>query len=142
MNVPFTESWLTCLNAYGVGMHDSATNSEWLGTTHTHTHAHRKSYLKAACRQETRYQKKIKELVHVHSEGDTVGIKIHHADRTNTDARLLPCKVHRTKMRESGQQCQVYTAAGIIRSICRPSHCHVSSYCHPNKSGQRREHCR
>ena len=25
--------------------------------------------------------------------GDTVGIKIHSADRTNTDARLLPCKV-------------------------------------------------
>jgi hypothetical protein len=28
-----------------------------------------------------------------HSIGDTVGIRIHKVDRTNTDSNILPCKV-------------------------------------------------
>ena len=36
--------------------------------------------------------------------------------RTNTDARLVPCKVLKTKTHDTQQSCQVYSKAGIIKN--------------------------
>ena len=48
------------------------------------------NYLKAANKQKVKYD--AKRLTKEYCVGDTVGISIHEVDRTNTDARLLPCK--------------------------------------------------
>ena len=53
-------------------------------------------------------------------DGDTAGIKIHSADCTSTDVRLLPCKLLSTKATESDcQMCKVYTSAGIAQNWFR-----------------------
>ena len=48
-------------------------------------------------RENKRNQKKLKEVVKLFSEGNTVGVKIHYADRTHTDVRLLPRQVSSAK---------------------------------------------
>ena len=53
------------------------------------------NYLKAANKQQVNSD--ANRLTKEYCVGDTVGISIHEVDRTNTDARLLPCKVHSTK---------------------------------------------
>ena len=53
----------------------------------------RNNYLKAARRQEYRHHEQVKELITTFCDDDTVGVKIHHADRTNTDAQLSPYEV-------------------------------------------------
>uniref|UniRef100_A0A673CDC6 Gypsy retrotransposon integrase-like protein 1 n=1 Tax=Sphaeramia orbicularis TaxID=375764 RepID=A0A673CDC6_9TELE len=50
------------------------------------------SYLQTAQRQNQRHTKQTQQLKD-YSVGATVGIRINNADRTNTDARVLPCKV-------------------------------------------------
>ena len=60
---------------------------------------------------------KKKDVVQAFSEGNTVGVKIHHADRTNTDARLLPCKVFETKTVDNFVVYRLYNPPGIIK-IC------------------------
>ena len=77
----------------------------------------REGYLKAARRQDSRYQSSIKEFVKEFEIGCTVGIRIHQADRTNTDdARLLPCKILDIKQDKDPKLYQLYSAAGIINS--------------------------
>ena len=48
--------------------------------------------------------------------GDTVGIKIHSADRTNTDARLLPCKVMEVSVKNGKKFYRIYSASGILKN--------------------------
>ncbi|KAL8580453.1 hypothetical protein ACOMHN_001222 [Nucella lapillus] len=80
----------------------------------------RKAYLKAASRQQTRYEKRMKQLRHTFEEGNTVGIKIHKVDRTNTSAKLLPCKVLATKPLDHNLKLfKVYTTSGIIKNWFR-----------------------
>ena len=43
------------------------------------------NYLKAASTQRTRYQRKLEGFIKEYAVEDTVGIKIHNADRTNTE---------------------------------------------------------
>ena len=58
-------------------------------------------YTKAARRQESEYQKKLKEVVSSFSEGNTVGEIIHYADRTHTLGRF---NVRYLKARRQGRQ--------------------------------------
>ena len=48
--------------------------------------------------------------------GDIVGIKIHSADRTNTDARLLPCKVMEVSVKNGKKFYRIYSASGILKN--------------------------
>ena len=79
----------------------------------------RKNYLKAARRQETRYQKKVKQITKSFSRDCTVGVRIHSADRTNTDVRLLTCKISDTKESGDSVMYKVYCPAGIIKNWFR-----------------------
>ena len=73
--------------------------------------ASRRNYLKAAKRREFRYQKKLKEVVKSFSEDNTTDVKNHYTDRTNTDARLLPCKVSESRTVDSF----------LVYRVCCPS---------------------
>lgn len=79
----------------------------------------RNNYLKAARRQDTRYQKKVKDVTQSFQNGHTVGVKIHSADRTNTDVRLLTCKILESKMRGGDSVYRVYCPTGIVKNWFR-----------------------
>ena len=53
----------------------------------------RDQFLKTAQKQRHRHENNVQHIRKEFKEGDTVGIKIADVDRTNTDARILPCKV-------------------------------------------------
>lgn len=92
------------------------------GTQHKkHRFAARRNFLKAAQKQEKRYERQVGDFVLLYSKGDTVGVKIHHADRTNTAARLLPCKVLSCKEVGQGNRpmYKVYSVAGVIKNWFR-----------------------
>lgn len=77
------------------------------------------NYLNNARRAQKQYNKnnKVKSDYVV---GDTVGIRIHQADRTNTDPKILPCKVLDKDPTKSAQY-QIYCASGIIKGRCLAS---------------------
>ncbi|KAK7091747.1 hypothetical protein V1264_009390 [Littorina saxatilis] len=81
--------------------------------------AARRNFLTAARRQESRYQKKLNDVTKSFSEGNTVGVKIHSADRTNTDVRLLTCKVLESKTVGGCEMYKVYCPAGIVKNWLR-----------------------
>ena len=54
-----------------------------------------------------------------YNEGDVVGIKIHQANRTNTDVRLLPCKVKERVEKNGKLLYRLYTSADIISILYR-----------------------
>ena len=57
----------------------------------------RRNYLKAARCQESRCQRKLKKVVKLFCEGNTVSVNIYYTYRTKTGAQLLPCKVSESK---------------------------------------------
>ena len=75
-----------------------------------------KCYLKAAATQRTRHRLQMDEFVKDYAIGDTVGIKIHNADRTNTDARLLPCKVYEVTIKNDIKCYRIYSATGKLKN--------------------------
>ena len=75
-----------------------------------------RSYLKAAAAQRNRHQIKVNEFVKDYAVGDTGGVKIHTADRTNTDARLLPCKVMEVSVKDGKKSYRIYSASGILKN--------------------------
>jgi hypothetical protein len=91
------------------------------------------NYLKAANRQQVNFDAKAKNLVKTYSIGDTVGIRINEVDRTNTDPRVLPCKVMEVNQKGQDTIYKIYTAGGILknrfksedlvdmRNVCFPS---------------------
>ncbi|CAH1264333.1 KRBA2 [Branchiostoma lanceolatum] len=74
------------------------------------------NYLKAANRQQKNFDAKVKKLIKHYSLGDTVGIRINEVDRTNTDQRLIPCKV--LEVSDKGQDItyRVYSAEGRLKN--------------------------
>ena len=74
------------------------------------------SYLKAAATQRTRHQCRLNGFVKEYTVGETVGIKIQNVDRTNTDGRLLPCKVLGADSKEGRPVYKLYCATGILRN--------------------------
>ena len=57
------------------------------------------------------------DITTTYSQADTVGIKIHQADRTNMD--MSPCKI-KEKVDKSGKSVyRLYTPAGIINILYR-----------------------
>lgn len=52
-----------------------------------------RNYLKAANKQQINFDAKVLHVATSYNEGDNVGISIHEVDRTNTGAKLLPCKI-------------------------------------------------
>ena len=79
--------------------------------------AGRQKKQQAARRHELRYQKKLTEVVKSFSEDNTTDVKNHYTDRTNTDARLLPCEVFETKTVDNFVVYRLYNPPGIIK-IC------------------------
>ena len=75
-----------------------------------------KSYLKAVAAQRNRHNIQVTTFVKDYAVGDTVGIKIHRADRTNTDARLLPCKVMEVSVKNGKKFYRIYSASGILKN--------------------------
>ena len=75
-----------------------------------------KSYLKAVAAQRNRHNIQVTTFVKDYAVGDTVGIKIHSADRTNTDARLLPCKVMEVSVKNGKKFYRIYSASGILKN--------------------------
>jgi hypothetical protein len=52
-----------------------------------------------------------------HSIGDTVGIRIHKVDRTNTDSNILPCKVLEVKkVTDSKSFYNIFSKDGILKT--------------------------
>ena len=51
------------------------------------------NYIREAKRRRIRHESTPSFVQKHYSIGDTVGIKIHKVDRTNTDSKILPCKV-------------------------------------------------
>jgi hypothetical protein len=50
------------------------------------------------------------------SSGDTVGIRIHKVDRTNTDSNILPCKVLEVKkVTDSKSVYKIFSKDGILK---------------------------
>ena len=72
------------------------------------------NYLKAAKKQQVQFDSN--RITKVFNVGDTVGINVHEVDRTNTDARLLPCKVLSMKEKDETTFYRVYTAHGILKN--------------------------
>ncbi|CAH1258983.1 KRBA2 [Branchiostoma lanceolatum] len=73
------------------------------------------NYLKAANRQQINFDAKVKGLVKDYSLGDTVGVRISEVDRTNTDPRLVPCKVLEVRKEGLDTTYRVYSAGGKLR---------------------------
>jgi hypothetical protein len=49
--------------------------------------------------------------------GDTVGIRIHKVDRTNTDSNILPCKVLEVKkVTDSKSFYNIFSKDGILKT--------------------------
>ena len=75
------------------------------------------NYLKAANKQQINFDSK--QLSNTNFiEGDTVGIRIHEVDRTNTDARILPCRVLNINENNNtnSKLYKLYTASGILKN--------------------------
>ena len=72
-------------------------------------------YLQTARRSQAAYTHQSAELHKDYNIGDTVGIRIHQVDRTNTDAKLLPCKVYGKDPTKSAQY-ELYCATGILKT--------------------------
>ena len=52
-----------------------------------------------------------------YSIGDTVGIRIHKVDRTNTDSNILPCKVLEVKIvTDSKSVYKIFSKDGILKT--------------------------
>ena len=49
--------------------------------------------MREAKRRRVRHESEPSFIRKTYSIGDTVGIRIHKVDRTNTDSNILPCKV-------------------------------------------------
>lgn len=75
----------------------------------------RTAYMETARRQQDRHVKQTQRLHKEYAVGQTVGVRISSVDRTNTDGKLIPCKVLKKDDR-SRTPYQVYSAAGIIRT--------------------------
>ena len=75
----------------------------------------RDNYLETARRSEIQYTNQNRQVLQDYNVGDVVGIKIHQADRTNTDAELLPCKVLSIDSSKSTPY-QLYCASGILKT--------------------------
>ena len=61
----------------------------------------------------------MKQITKSFSRGCTVGVRIDSADRTNTDVRLLTCKISDTKESGDSVMYKVYCLAGIIKNWFR-----------------------
>ena len=68
---------------------------------------------------EFEYKLKLKEKLELFSEGNAAGVKIHDADKTNIDARMLPCKVLESKTADDFMVLGVYNPPGNIRNSFR-----------------------
>ena len=51
-----------------------------------------------------------------YSIGDTVGIRIHKVDRTNTDSNILPCKVLEKQVTDSKSVYKIFSKDGILKT--------------------------
>ena len=72
-------------------------------------------YFSTTRRQEKKHGNQLRKLAKTFNVGDTVGIKMHSIDRTNTDARILPCKVLDIKP-NSQVPYQLYTTTRILQA--------------------------
>ena len=79
----------------------------------------RDNYLETARRSQIQYTNQNRQVFQDYNVGDVVDIKIHLTDRTNTDAKLLPCKVLRIDSSKLTPY-QLYCASGILKQ-CFPS---------------------
>lgn len=77
------------------------------------------NYLKAANRQQVNYDGKVHHLMKYYTPGDTVGIRINEVDRTNTDPRILPCKVLEVTNKGQDTVYTVYSSAGKLKPTFR-----------------------
>ena len=75
----------------------------------------RENYLETARRSQIQYTNHNQQVFKDYSVGDVVGIKIHQVDRTNTDAKLLPCKVLSIDTSKSTPY-RLYCATGILKT--------------------------
>ena len=75
----------------------------------------RDNYLETARHSQIQYTNQNRQVFQDYNVGDVVGIKIHQADRTNTDAKLLPCKVLSIDSSKSTPY-QLYCASGILKT--------------------------
>jgi hypothetical protein len=77
-------------------------------------------YLKSANRQQVNFDSKMAKKSISYNENDTVGIRIHEVDRTNTDPKLLPCKVQTVekKTTENGSEIvyKLFTNKGKLKN--------------------------
>ena len=72
-------------------------------------------YLETARRSQIRSTNQNRQVFQDYNVGDVVGIKIYQADCTNTDAKLLPCKVLSIDSSKSTPY-QLYCASGILKT--------------------------
>ena len=49
--------------------------------------------------------------------GDMAGVRIHKVDRTNTDANLIPCKVHEVLQKPGRVMYKLYSQHGMITTM-------------------------
>ena len=55
--------------------------------------------------------------IHIGANCDTVGIRIHKVDRTNTDSNILPCKVLEVKkVTDSKSVYKIFSKDGILKT--------------------------
>ena len=54
------------------------------------------NYMKTVRKQQVEYSRHL-QARKTYKKGDTVGVRVHEADRSNTDAKILPCKVAEVK---------------------------------------------
>lgn len=73
------------------------------------------NYLKAANRQQINFDAKKANRTTSFSPSDTVGIHIHEVDRTNTDPKILPCKVLHVDSNHRDKSYKLYTSGGTLR---------------------------
>ena len=75
----------------------------------------RDNYLETPMCSQIQYTNLNRQVFQDYNVGDVVGIKIHQADRTNTDAKLLSCKVLSIDSSKSTPY-QLYYASGILKT--------------------------
>ena len=70
--------------------------------------------MREAKRRRVRHESEPSFIGETYSIGDTVGIRIHKVDRTNTESNILPCKVN--KVTDSKSVYKICLKDGILKS--------------------------
>jgi hypothetical protein len=73
--------------------------------------------MREAKRRRVRHESEPSFIRKTYSIGDTVGIRIHKVDRTNTDSNILPCKVLEIKkVTDSKSVYKIFSKDGILKT--------------------------